>query len=462
MSRIGVIGDFSTRFAIKGGSTYVISIFLKEPPSSDVTVSFASTLSKFTTSASLTFTTANYHAPQALTITAVNTGTDGYLTDTLTISASGGGYSESVQKTVVIRDSGLPAFFLVGYNWMQGINRNITVSEAGVIESMFYNGGSKPTNAVPDSVTTNYTGSMHANNDGEVALADLSNVDSITQVTFVLEDRQGFEWTMQNYHIFNSNRTKDTCVFICLGHGSEGKATTIDILQNRIDNGYDVVFTAMPRGSYISGGGANTETNPNLSDHSNLFTSGVATNEVPQLFLFDSDKIQMLNYLDANFDYEDYAFGGLSGGGNTAVRICSYETRFKKGFSIRGFRHRPFRRTENTGRFGGEPDYEQMGAHEIYENCGLTLYDFCTINSYVNMAALCCSGGRQFLWHNHADDLTTSMSGYDYNVVFPVAQQMATRLGGTMTCVLDNDAGRTAHAYDAFSISKIEELFGDS
>lgn len=461
MSNIGIIGDFSTRYAIKGGATRVFSVYLKVAPSADVTVSFASVGSKFTVTASLTFTALNYATAQAVTITAVNTGTHGYLTDTLNVTCSGGGYdSQAASKTVIINDAGLNPFFLVGFNWKEGIDYSLSASQASVIESFVYNGSSKPSNATPTSVTTSYTGTMHANNDGQTEFADFTGIDSITQVVFTATDRNGGVWTYYQYHFFNSNRTSDICCFVCLGHGSEGKATTIEILQNRIDNGYDVVFTAMPKGAY-TGTGSNSETS-SVNDHSNLYTGGVATDAVPQLFLFHSDKIQMLNYLDANFDYDSYAIVGISGGGWTATTIGSYETRFTITACVRGIRHRKFKRTESLTRTGSESDYEQMGNDGgVYVNCGVGLYNFLSTNSYVNMAALCATTGRKYLHTNHGDDVVVELSGYDCNLFGPEIELLATQLGGEAHVYCDSDGARTAHVYDSFSIGKIEELFGD-
>lgn len=464
MKAIGIIGDLSSKTCVKSGETIIIGVYLKEAPSSTVTVSNSSTDGKFTVTASLSFTTGNYNAPQAITITAVEDSTvAGIAEDILTLSAANGGYDGvTKQLTVRISDAGFNQFFTRGYNWNKGIHQNLNLASArAAVESFVYNGGSKPSNATPTSTTTSYTGAMHNLDGGSISYSDLSDVDSITRLKFTVTDRQSSTWTFNEYHIFNSNKTKDELMIVCAGHGSEGYATTLTALQHFIDNGYDVLFTGMPDDGNDANGQNSTD-NANATDnHKDILNDGIATNEIPQYFLFHSDKVQVINYMEANFSYDGYYWDGLSGGGHTGITLASYETRINRTADIRGIKHIAFKRSEDTGHWNGEQDYEAGGSATTYANCGLTLFEFFRNYSYVDLAAMCADNGRKVLVYNHANDATVNLGGYWLSLCGPIIESMATRLGGSATVVMDTDAGRTAHIYDSNSLNAIDSLFGD-
>lgn len=454
MNNIGLIGDFTSNYVVKSGVTFKPSFFLKNLPSGNVTASFASTNSKFTVTASLTFTTGNYFTPQAITITAVEDSlVHGYQEDILTVTLSGGGFSDVKTYTVRIIDSGIGGFFVNGFNWLEGIDKtlsssNVATARAAVIDFVF-NGSGMPTNATPSATTSSFTGLMH----GGVNTSGLSGHSSVDKLTFTRDDVDGYTWTNICYHIKNSS-SNGKLVIYHMGHSSDDATSMLNAINNRLSHGYDVLFCGM------ASQGDNTEGNPNITGaNHNHYTEGLDRVGYTSIELFLFDKIEALNYMDANYSFSEYSIFGLSGGGWTTCLLGAIDTRLEKVMSLRGIRHRPFKQA--PGPFNSENDYEQGGSALLQVNCGPRVFDFYSDHSFVNLICMAASGGRKSGTHNHAADASTNLGGYDPLIWKSTAEAMAIAMGGTIDVYVDDDAGRTAHVIDSFTLGRMDTFFGD-
>lgn len=421
--------DNRTQPIVEGASkSFGIAIGVNAP-SSDVTALFSSTNGYFSVTSSLTFTSSNFATPQAITLTGTSDGNvEGLKTDYLTISLSGGGYS-GITKVIPIKvtDSGLDENFIKGWNWMRYVNISTSgdlVTKKAALINYVFNGNGLPTDAIPDVIETSWSGSIF--NDTN---AGFVGETTITRLTWILNDVDGFPWTNRAYHFVVSGATK--CVLVNRGHGSESYSVTL--INELIADGFSVIYCGMPQ--TLSD---NIEANPNVtgtgvSGHNGIATSGLDRVGYCPLELFFFDKIQSLNYLDANFSYDEYYATGASGGGFTTTMLQAMDSRITRAVHVRGSKPPHVGYGYSDESLATNRDYEQYAGNttsgarqEAFFLNTVTFFDLYLlagsggrINHHSFHAAdNCCHNKFTFnLWSSYIDNLASTLGcGFDLSL----------------------------------------------
>ena len=448
--KVSILFDPSTNPIIEGaGKSF--GIRLDEIPSSDVTVSFTAQYGYVTLSSSLTFTTANYFTPQSFTITGVDDGTvNGSKVEKITISTSGGGYSASKIFYINVTDSGLDSQFISGFNWRRHIKvtdvSSIATKRAAMIAYIF-NGAGLPTDDTPDTDASYTSGSIL--ND---AFGGFTGYTSIRKLTWIKVDVDGYNWTQTNYLFIKSGATK--CVFVCRGHGSEEGGVTI--VNEMLAAGYSVLYSGMPVTL-----GDNTETNPTITGtgvnaHNDMRAGGLDRVGYSPLELFFYDKICALNYLDANYSYDDYYITGASGGGWTSAMLMAMTERFSRGVHVRGFKpayfYNGFTVTAQLGTLTVTDetittarDYEQYAGNSTSAARVEGFYfNTCTFFDIMIMAG---SSGRTNHYSHHAADACCH-NKFTFNLWKDYIKSFASTLGSGFDLTLSTNASYTTHGWN--------------
>lgn len=428
MKKISILFDPKTNPIVKG-SGRSFGIRLDEVPSSDVTVSFSSSNGYVTFSASLTFTVANYSTPQAFTITGVADGlVEGKKTETITLTPSGGGYNAVKRFTINVCDSGLYYQFVSGWNWKRFIKitaeADIATKRSAMI-SYIFNGAGLPTNAVPDADVAWPSGDIFGD-----AFGGFTGYTSIDRQTWIKNDVDGYAWTNRTYHFKKTGATK--CVFVQRGHGSE--LYRVEIINDLLAAGYAVLYTSMPVTLTDNIEANPTITGTGVNAHNDMKVGGLDRIGYSPMELFFYDKIMALNYLDANYSYDDYYITGCSGGGWTSAMLMAMTERFSRGVHVRGIKppyfYSGFEFTATDESLTLNRDYEQYAGpstsgtrvEAFYFNTA-TFFDIMIMagsnnrsNYYTHHAADdCCHNKFTFnLWKDYIKSLAASFnSGFD-------------------------------------------------
>lgn len=340
--RIITFSDLTTNPIRKttNNTTFNMGIALSQAPSSSVTVSFASSLGKFTTSSSLTFTTSNWATAQTLTITGVNDGVvDIVLIDTLTITATNGGYSgvTKMMNVTVYDNVSFPYDLLFGYDQWSN-NAHVINSEDKRLEGLNFalNGNGLPSGYSNLSVSAGFTGAMHVVNTS--ALTDDASVDRYT-VTWLDDDAA--TWTHYTYHIKAITGGNAKLMILSIGNLTTD-TYDIDLAINTFNAaGIDVLLVSGP----VSGN--NTEnssvvTSTSSTGWNQMISGGLDTPTYSPLELFLFDICGSLNYIDDNYSYTSYSTTGIHAGAWVALVYGALDPRIDNVFPIRGLNPLPF------------------------------------------------------------------------------------------------------------------------
>jgi hypothetical protein len=438
---------------IASGITFTLGVALSEAPTATVTVSRSITSGKFTTNfSSLTFTTSNWMTPQALILTAGGT-TAGLETDTLTLSASGGGF-DSVTKSlyVPVLKAGVYGGTSTVATWMSNLTKvgswsEIFTSSVSTKRQRFRDlvfQGHGDTSNFPTGVntakTTGYTGAMH-----QMASTDLSNFSSIDELTFV---RLGL--THKGYHIHSSVTAVNKLLFVCMGHGVTGNTeNTVDVVNAFLVLGWDVFTIAMPlniinTNSYGYASGTTGHTQMGAALDSSSFSS---------MGLFFFDKIQAMNYIKANYSYSEIDATGASGGGFTTILWKALDSRINKIAPRAGLAIRSYYPQGYTGL-----DYECGGTR--YTNYNTTSQCWALYNEIDSMShiLLAASSGKVSLVHNpYGFDINFFMG---FSITENRLSVLASSLGGAYKQVINNSASETLDQFYASDIVLIKIELG--
>lgn len=317
-------------------TSYKVGVCLSDAPSSSVTVTFASTLGKFTASASMTFTTANWSTPQTLTLTAVSDGvTDVVVMDTLTISAANGGY-DGVTKvlTLPVYDSvAWPYDLMFGYDyWVDNVH--VVNTETKRLEALAFimNNNGLPS-GYSSLTSASYTGGMH----GGVNTSNVTGLVTCDRYTITWNDIDSFVWTHRTFLITQSgSHTK----LLILVHSNDSYNDELAI-EAGLAAGMDVLYTGVPVN------GTNTETNPTVTGTfstgwNQMVSGGLDRVGYSPMELFFFDICISLNYIDDNYSYEVYGISGIHAGGFVALVYGALDPRIDKSFPMRGLQPLPF------------------------------------------------------------------------------------------------------------------------
>ena len=443
-------------------------------PSGNVTVSFSSLNGFFTVTSSLVFTAGNYLTPQPITITALdNAIVEGFKTDTIVMSCSGGGY-DGVTKNIEfnICDAGLDYQFLRGWNWYPNIKTKNTAdiaSKRAIAIDHIFDGNGIPINAVPTDIVVGHTGAM-----GQTDTSSITGVDAWDRLIFNIS-KDGYDWPSVVYHGRKAGNTK--IAFVCGGHGSEGNH--VQAIQERIDAGQDVIYCFMPctfdsqnrtllDTSAVSALTLHPGAWPSrgVGAHGNLFTTVplVETVSYSALKLFYFDKFMAKNYIKANYgSITKFFFTGCSGGGYTAVRICAMDTEFSAGVDVRGgakdHKFRAFSDESSPANWdfeqggvtseGGILNTTNQGPYIAALDAQVTVFDW---------LALASSGGRKFRSMTHVSD-SCCHNKYTYSIWKDFIRSYYLTLGCDYKVEQITDPSFAVHGWRTPDLAIIDEIF---
>jgi len=441
MKKISIFVNPNVKPILKGSSR-AFAMALDEAPSGDVTVSFSSANSFVTFGSSLTFTTGNYNIPQTVTITAIDNATpEGYKEETIICTPSGGGYSKELKFKINICDAYIDYELLRRKQWYGTHIRqlsDIDTLRSSMIDYLF-NGNGMPTNAVPDSLVSGYTGVC-----GQFNTSALTGVTRVDSLTFNFTDWRAGVWASKVYHIITSSTPKNILVMVMGGHGSE--LYHLNCVQDLLNNGFDVAYCFLPVTFQ------NTTTSPSIrtgvNGHNDIEEQGLETPSFSGMELFLYDKIMTLNYMDANYSYISYYGTGCSGGGNMMKTVQAIDTRIIRAVSVRGYQAYSGVAWEAGQDFAS--DYEQGGSIDTQQS----IID----SNYYDHIYLGTSGGRRhYATHNVFDTVTGTFSFNLYKDFLPPKVHAMT--GGTFGLFLDSNIAGEIHGWNTLDRQKMIEQF---
>ena len=442
MKKLSIFVNPKVRPILKGASR-AFAIVLDEAPSGDVTVSFASQNSFVTFGSSLTFTVGNYNIPQTITITANTDGVvEGYKSETIICTPSGGGYSTPLNFTINICDTGIDYELLRKKQWYGTHVRqasDITTLRASMIDFIF-NGNGMPANAVPDRTTSSYTGTM-----GQFLTSALTGVTRIDLLEFDFTDPDAGVWTSKVFHIITSSTAKNICVIVHGGHGSE--LYHKECIQNLLDNGFDVMYCFMPVTFQNTTTLAGITTG--VQGHQDILTVGLETGSFNPFEIFMYDKVMGLNYMDANYSYSDYYGTGCSGGGSMIKTLQAIDTRITRVASLRGY--------ECYSGVAWELNQDLPSDYEGGRSP--TVQQWIMDINFYDHVYLCCSGGRRHYAIYHAFD-TCCANGFSFNLYKDFLPPLVNAMtGGTFGLSLETDLAYDDHGWNVPDRSIMIEQF---
>lgn len=342
MKKIITFGNLTTNAIRKNTSNTVfnIGVCLEEAPTGNVTVSFSSALGKFTTSAALVFSTVNWATPQTLTITANNDGvTDVVLFDTLTLSASGGGYAgiTKVLKVPVYDTVTWPTDLLFGYDeWINNAHATDAAATRQAAIDFMFNGNGLPVGHSNLSVTGSFSGIVHVFNTSALTHATRTDRYTITKL-----DDDGAIWTHYAFHIIATTGASSKLVILSVGNLT-ADTYDIDLAVNTFNAaGIDVLLIAGPAS------GVNTETSAVVTltgsaGWNQMVSGGLDTPTYSPIELFFFDIAASLSYINANYAYTSIGITGIHAGAWIALVAGALFSDIDKVFPIRGLNPLPF------------------------------------------------------------------------------------------------------------------------
>lgn len=323
---------------------------------------------------------------------------------------------------------------------------NIASKRADMIDYIF-NGNGLPAGATPAAVNTSYTGLMHG-----VNTSGLVGAGTVRQIRWDVLDGDGETWSYYQYIIPKASGSTNKWLINHRGHGSEGAATHLTMINRALSEGYDVMFMAMPLASPDTGG-QNTTTNPAATlGHEALYQDGIDTVSYNAMELFLHSQVTGINYLEANFTVSSLAAVGLSGGAWTISMHAAIDTRIDKSVAFRGFRPRSskyFPWIESTH----EPDFEQGGANGLQVKCGPRVYQFFTDHPQLEIMAMCTDGGRLHGTCTHVND-NARFGGWSWKAWKDGLKTKANELGGRYFQHLSQRDGQSNHEYQQVELDR--------
>jgi len=384
-------------------TAFSMGITLSEAPSSNVTVSFSSSLGKFTTSSSLTFTTSNWSTPQTLTITAANDGVvDICLIDVLTISCANGGYDGITKEmNVTVYDNvTFPFDLLFGYDqWTDNAHVVNSEDKRSEAEDFIFNGNGLPSGYSNLSVTAGYTGLMHVAINTS-ALTDFSSAD---RYTITWSDDDAATWTDYAYLIKSSVGTPTKLLIISLGNIGTDSYNTVLAINTVLADGVDVLFVGMP-----NTGGQNSETSSVVTSTGSagwnqMISGGLDTPTYSPMELFFFGIAASLNYIDVNYSYSTYGITGIHAGAWVALVYGALDPRIDKVFPIRGLNPLPFDNSPGPYPIGDNQANNGTKTFEFYRD-NVSLLDYMII----------CAKQKYIKMLDHTGDATSSYASIRY------------------------------------------------
>jgi len=177
---------------------------------------------------------------------------------------------------------------------------------------------------------------------------DLSNLQRIDKIKHVME----FDVNSIGYH-FIPKESNNKLIIYHQGHGGDffiGKNT----IEFFLEHGYSVLAFTMP---LVGMNDTPDYNDPNLGTitlqlHSDF--SLLESSNFNPIKLFFEPLVLSLNYIDLEYNYQNYYMVGISGGGWTAVIFPAIDSRIKETYSIAGSVPFIFRNLDKN--YG---DYEQ-------------------------------------------------------------------------------------------------------
>lgn len=320
-----------------------------------------------------------------------------------------------------------------------------------------FNGKGLPTS---DAITVvpSFRGLMHG-----VDTNDLTDQPAVDLYSYTVADDDGWDWGYHMYHIKTPKGNANRLFLLHRGHGSEGSAGYLAFMNRALSYGYDVLFCAMPKADPDVDGDNTIETgHPYTDNHESLFVDGLDKEGYSPFHLFFESQLVALNYILHNYNYADIFATGLSGGGWTVAWLAAMDPRLTKTFCVRGLLPRSFKVPPQIPA-GKEPDYEQGGnGAGAQAKCGPRVYDFYTNHSYIDIALLTTTGGREFHYVGHTQDPSVIVSsGRTYELWETRAQTIAESLGGLYKLFLSTASGEEPHTYQPTEMNYIFGQLGD-
>ena len=325
---------------------------------------------------------------------------------------------------------------------------NVTAKRNAFINHIF-NGNGLPTSTnYEDRDLTYGNANMH-----EVSVAGLTNANTsnIVMLRHDMTDNLGNVWRNFSYFIPNSGTRNGKLFIDHKGHGSEGGATHLALINDIMAEGYDVYLVAMPKGD-----NTNTDNSvvgdPYIRGHEDLYNEGLDDGIGPYspLHLFYEASIRGLNHILANpgtyGSFSDIYAVGLSGGGQSVVQWGAMDTRITRTYCDRGIAPSSWKQYPFTGSTVNN-DYEQWQANGFNTNNGPRNYAFYAENTVMDAILLCTTGGRRFFHLSHTEDPTTVMGGYGNLAWTHAMQKKAIEMGGTYGVFLNTVDNEEAHLY---------------
>lgn len=305
---------------------------------------------------------------------------------------------------------------------------NATTTREAIIDAIFAE-GTLPTSAVPTSSTT-VTGTIH----GISLTTDITGEGTVTRFIW---DRDGA--SNRIYRIEPSSGAINEAILYSLGHSSINDKLAINSF---LAAGYDVFLCGMADSGDAEDLSDNTASGTwtpvgggNHNEMSSLNVAGLS------YFLYD--KINMLNWMDANASYAHVYMAGTSGGGWTTLLCAALDERIEKAFPVRGYKPRIYKIGPPAETSAS--DYEQGGSNGSSTGSGAAVYNFFTTYTYEDLVALASTNGRTLYTITHTED-TALLGGTTFNIWKTTAESLASSLGGFYKLFLNTASGEGTHS----------------
>lgn len=324
---------------------------------------------------------------------------------------------------------------------------NVTVKRAAIIDHIF-NGNGYPATTNFEDRTLNYVGAnMH-----EVPVASLVGAGQVSRIVHEVTDNDGWTWTYYTYLIRNSGTFNGKLFIDHKGHGSEGGTTHLNMINDILAAGFDVLLVAMPKGDNTNTDNTIEVGNPYTRGHEDLYNEGLDDGVYSPLHLFFEATVRALNHVLANpSDYNTYTevnAVGLSGGGWSVTWLAAMDTRITRTYCDRGinltsWKQYPFNvSTQNS-------DYEQNPSNGFDTNVGPANFAFYAEHTTMDAILLAVTGGRRYMQLSHTEDPTIVQGGYGHMAWESVMMKKAIEMGGSYELFLNTISNQEAHLYQA-------------
>lgn len=313
----------------------------------------------------------------------------------------------------------------------QSIYSGITASNAASVRTALRTAifGTYPANAVPAAIQSVTSGNIHG-----IPIVNLTGAASITRYIY----NRGSGNANRIYEITNVS-PNGRSFWYSLGHSPINDTLA---LNNFLSLGYNVQFCAMAESGDTEDLSDNTQsgadwTPVNGGNHNEMSSLGV-----PGMSYHFYDKIEHMNYLQANASYSAHYFSGISGGGWLTTFIAALDERWTKCFPIRGVKPRIFKSYPSI--YLTLSDYEQGGSNGSIVGSGQAVYDFFTSNPYEYLIALGATNGRLLKIVTHFQD-TALLGDNTFNTWKTTMEGKAAELGGIYKIFLNTNPAEAVH-----------------